>query len=330
PPPVPAPAPAPDADALAAQALDRVADAQRRRDAVAAGVAKVEHALRTGEVPAARALLTALTRLCAQAVPEPQAVEALPGWAGVVTESADRLQREHLRQRAELCTGLPELDKRLAEAVLRQRVDRVAASMPTLRAGTRDTDAVAQVKTMLNGALGAKLSPVNPSYGPSTTAAVRAFQAAKGLPVTGRVDRLTWRELFVAHGGVPATGFAFGPARAPSERAALAVRAALTQLGLPYEWGAVKPGESFDCSGLTSWAYRQAGVTLPRHSTHQAIGSPVTRENLRPGDLIVWEGHVAMYVDRGRMIEAGDPIRLTAVRTTNVGMPFLGFFRPTA
>ncbi|MGO1056105.1 C40 family peptidase [Crossiella sp. CA198] len=41
------------------------------------------------------------------------------------------------------------------------------------------------------------------------------------------------------------------------------MRAALTQLGVPYRWGASNPGRGFDCSGLTQWAYRQAGVAIP-------------------------------------------------------------------
>jgi cell wall-associated NlpC family hydrolase len=48
-----------------------------------------------------------------------------------------------------------------------------------------------------------------------------------------------------------------------------------------------------------------------------------------PGDLVVWQGHVAMAIGNGQMIEAGDPVQISKIRTSNIGMPFLGFYRPT-
>lgn len=116
---------------------------------------------------------------------------------------------------------------------------------------------------------------------------------------------------------------------APSAAGAAAVQAAKSQLGTPYVWGGSQPG-GFDCSGLTSWAYGQAGVDIPRTAAEQAIGQQVAYEDLQQGDLIVWSGHVAMYAGDGMMIEAGDPVQLNPVRTENIGMPFQGFWRPTA
>ena len=80
-------------------------------------------------------------------------------------------------------------------------------------------------------------------------------------------------------------------------------------LGTPYVWGGNAPG-GFDCSGLTSWAYRQAGIEIPRTAENQAIGQQVSHDDLQPGDLIVWSGHVAMYAGDGMMVEAGDPVQL--------------------
>lgn len=114
-----------------------------------------------------------------------------------------------------------------------------------------------------------------------------------------------------------------------SEAGRAAVAAAKSVLGTPYVWGGSAPG-GFDCSGLTSWAYRQAGVEIPRTAENQAIGQQVSHDDLQPGDLIVWTGHVAMYAGDGMMVEAGDPVQMNPVRTTNIGMPFKGFWRPTA
>ncbi|OCC21524.1 hydrolase [Prescottella equi] len=118
-------------------------------------------------------------------------------------------------------------------------------------------------------------------------------------------------------------------ATAPNAEAAAAVRNALTQQGVPYAWGGTTPGVGLDCSGLTQWAYGQAGVDIPRLAQEQGIGNQVDQNNLMPGDLAVWDGHVAMVIGGGQMIEAGDPVEISAIRTTNSGMGFHGFYRPT-
>jgi cell wall-associated NlpC family hydrolase len=119
-------------------------------------------------------------------------------------------------------------------------------------------------------------------------------------------------------------------ATAPNAVAADAVRHALTQLGVPYHWGGTTPGVGLDCSGLTQWSYHEAGLDLPRLAQEQDVGAAVSRGSLRPGDLAVWDGHVAMIVGGGLMIEAGDPVKLSPIRTDNAGQGFQGFWRPTA
>lgn len=117
---------------------------------------------------------------------------------------------------------------------------------------------------------------------------------------------------------------------APNAVAAGAVRHALTQLGVPYQWGGTTPGVGLDCSGLTQWAYREAGLDIPRLAQEQDIGGVVSGGSLMPGDLAVWDGHVAMVVGNGMMVEAGDPVQLSPIRTANAGQGFQGFWRPTA
>lgn len=119
-------------------------------------------------------------------------------------------------------------------------------------------------------------------------------------------------------------------ATAPNAVAAAAVRHALTQLGVPYQWGGTTAGVGLDCSGLTQWSYREAGLNIPRLAQEQDIGAAVDAEALAPGDLAVWDGHVAMIVGDGVMVEAGDPVQLSSIRTTNAGQGFQGFWRPTA
>lgn len=117
--------------------------------------------------------------------------------------------------------------------------------------------------------------------------------------------------------------------RAPNETAAAAVRHALAQQGTPYVWGGTSPGSGLDCSGLTQYAYAQAGVELPRLAQEQDVGTRVDPAAALPGDLVVWDGHVAMVVGNGLMVEAGDPVSVSPMRTTNGGMAFHGVYRPT-
>ncbi|ALG84227.1 C40 family peptidase [Gordonia phthalatica] len=118
-------------------------------------------------------------------------------------------------------------------------------------------------------------------------------------------------------------------AYAPNERAAKAVRAALSRQGTPYVWGGTTT-DGFDCSGFTQWAYRQAGLELPRLAQDQdTAGFRVSQADLLPGDLAVWSGHVAMYIGNGQMVETGgDPVGVNPLRTTNAGQTFEGFYRP--
>ncbi|PKV77674.1 NlpC/P60 family protein [Nocardia fluminea] len=117
---------------------------------------------------------------------------------------------------------------------------------------------------------------------------------------------------------------------APNEKAATAVRSAIGVLGTPYVWGGTSPQSGFDCSGFTQYAYGEAGVELPRLAQEQQIGNPqVSPGDLMPGDLAVWDGHVAMVVGNGQLVEAGDPVSISPIRTENIGMEFYGFYRPT-
>ncbi|USX50866.1 C40 family peptidase [Lentzea sp. HUAS12] len=118
-------------------------------------------------------------------------------------------------------------------------------------------------------------------------------------------------------------------AEAPNETAAKAVRNALSALGTPYVWGGANPPQGTDCSGLTQWAYGGAGFDIPRPASSQAMGASVPPDQVLPGDLVVWDGHVAMVIGNGQMVEAGDPVQVQPIRTTNSGMSFYGFYRPT-
>jgi len=106
------------------------------------------------------------------------------------------------------------------------------------------------------------------------------------------------------------------PAAAPNPVAQAALDTALAQQGDAYRYGATGP-DAFDCSGLTTFAYRAAGIELPRTSRAQATaGVPVARDALQPGDLVFFYSpvsHVGMYIGNGQMVHAstaGQPVKV--------------------
>jgi len=117
----------------------------------------------------------------------------------------------------------------------------------------------------------------------------------------------------------------------PASTASIAVNAAYSQLGVPYKFAAESPGVAFDCSGLTKWAWGQAGVYLPHQSGAQYASTPhITQEEAQPGDLIFYKspiGHVAIYIGGGQMIHApatGDVVKIAVVNWSRV----VGVSRP--
>jgi cell wall-associated NlpC family hydrolase len=99
-------------------------------------------------------------------------------------------------------------------------------------------------------------------------------------------------------------------AGAGSSVGAMALAAAMGERGTPYVWGGTSP-KGFDCSGLTMWSYRKAGVKLPRSSRAQSsVGKPVSKGELRPGDLVFFYSpvsHVAIYLGNGQVVHASEP-----------------------
>jgi peptidoglycan DL-endopeptidase CwlO len=89
-----------------------------------------------------------------------------------------------------------------------------------------------------------------------------------------------------------------------------ALSEARSKLGVPYVWGAAGPN-AFDCSGLVQWAFKQVGVRLPRVAAAQSqVGTPVSRNNLRPGDLVFFYSpvsHVGIYIGDNKILHASEP-----------------------
>jgi cell wall-associated NlpC family hydrolase len=134
-------------------------------------------------------------------------------------------------------------------------------------------------------------------FGPQTRKAVRAYQRSHGLTVDGVAGPQTLASLGVssstsdaatrtASGTSTATSAATESSAPSGSGVAAAVAAAMSKVGSPYVSGGNGPS-SFDCSGLTSWAMRQAGITIPRTSFAQyGVGSAVSKGSIQAGDLV--------------------------------------------
>ena len=145
-----------------------------------------------------------------------------------------------------------------------------------------------------------------------TAAAARAEAAAARLEARRKAAALSLA-LPVSIGGFSLSGLG------GSHAAVSALRVAATKLGRPYVWGAAGPS-AFDCSGLVQWAYKQIGISLPRTSRAQSnVGVPVSRDDLRPGDLVFFYSpvsHVGIYLGNNKILNAeqsGRPVKVSDI-----------------
>jgi cell wall-associated NlpC family hydrolase len=157
--------------------------------------------------------------------------------------------------------------------------------------------------------------------------------AARKKKIDKEIDRL--QDMREDAYGSSSSGGALRIGPCPAEyiggKAGTAVKTACAQIGKPYQWGADGPG-SFDCSGLTQYAWGRAGVGLSHHAATQwKEGAVVSRANARPGDLVFFYSdlhHVGMYVGNDLMVHApraGKPVQMSRIDT----MPIMGFRRPS-
>ena len=101
----------------------------------------------------------------------------------------------------------------------------------------------------------------------------------------------------------------------------VAVRAAESQIGVPYVWGGASPGYGFDCSGLAMWSWGQAGVSLPHSAEDQYLSiEHIPFSDLQPGDLVFYASggyvyHVVMYIGDGKVVQAEQTGTLIQITT---------------
>lgn len=107
-----------------------------------------------------------------------------------------------------------------------------------------------------------------------------------------------------------------------------AILAALSQLGVPYRSIKSEPGVGFDCSGLTIWAYAQAGLEIPRTSRDQfRAADEIEQSQAEPGDFVYYPGHISIYLGLDTMVHSpysGSHVEAVTIpeRSLDYGDPF--------
>ena len=139
-------------------------------------------------------------------------------------------------------------------------------------------------------------------FGSATVEAVKSFQKANGMEVDGEVGTGTYFALMGRE--MPEVS------RGSSHLARRVIQNAMEYMGVPYVFGGTTPG-GFDCSGYVRYVYASVGIYLPRMADEQfEVGTPVSRRNLRAGDMVFFEtyepgaSHVGIYLSDGNFIHA--------------------------
>jgi cell wall-associated NlpC family hydrolase len=252
------------------------------------------------------------------------------------TDLNDVLQREELA-RVALSAGTfttDELDALIADLederadldAKRAEAEQLAESIAAQQAATDARTAEYQdARADAEATLGDLLRQEEERRAAASAAAVaRQVADATGQPSADAPSNDSGRGGNQSSGGSGGSGGgAVLPPQPVSSRAGIAVNAALAQQGVPYRYASSSPGVAFDCSGLTAYAWGQAGVGLPHQSRQQYASVPhVSPSQAQPGDLLFYYSpisHVGIYLGGGQLVHAPNTGKTVSVASVNWG-----------
>ena len=145
---------------------------------------------------------------------------------------------------------------------------------------------------------------------------IQAEEARRSRLLARQVSQQTFTAASSGFGAAGSTPD--GAVVAPPSRYGGVVGIAMRYLGVPYRWGGASPS-GFDCSGFTMYVFAQVGVSLPHYTGSQwNMGTPVSRDQLQPGDLVFFNGlgHMGIYVGGNNFIHAphtGDVVKISSI-----------------
>jgi cell wall-associated NlpC family hydrolase len=178
-------------------------------------------------------------------------------------------------------------------------------------------DTAAKSLTDMRGVRVARVAAALAGGSVSPTAAIAAYDA----------DLSQLAAIVAERTATPAEAFVRAWAGADAVRMT-AMLSGLSQTGVPYRSRASEPGGGFDCSGLTMYAWGEAGVALPHQDRSQMNASaPRTWETALPADLVQYPGHVMMYLGAGQVVVHA-PNTGTVVRVQEFGGRSVGLASP--
>lgn len=170
-------------------------------------------------------------------------------------------------------------------------------------------------------------SRLNMRSGPSTSYSImHVLWNGNTVKVTGQLGN--WYQIKLSDGRTGWVSKLYLQVNLRQAKVDLAIKTAKSLLGTPYVWSGESPQEGgFDCSGLTQYAFKNAGYSLKRASADQATqGTYVSRDKLQPGDLVFFSftangviNHVGIYIGNGIMIHSpktGDVVKTATITTS--------------
>lgn len=241
------------------------------------------------------------------------------GYIGSVSGNRQQLLEEMDAAQEDVQFRVDELAA--AEAEAQALLDRIEQSQAEAQATIDEQE---QIEAGLDAEISAMVAEEQAAA--AAAAAAEAEAAAAAAPAAGGGGGSSGGGGSTGGGG----GYS-GPPPSVSPGAAGAVQAARSQIGTPYRWGGSSPG-GFDCSGLTSWSWAQAGRSLPRSSGAQYGGTRrVSAADLQPGDLVFYYSpisHVALYSGGGMIIDAPRTGSFVSERSMYAPGSPVGFGRP--
>ena len=318
-------------------AADREVAAVRRRLRNRAVASYVGGGRSTGELPIQQLLDSGSAN---DLVVRQTYASAIAGREQVTVDMLDAAQEQRQAQRARLDLAQQSAKIVLDQAAARRKEAAVAAAerKATLERVQGELGALVEAEQARRAAEEVKRVQAELAARQAREEAARAAATARAeaerQEAARRSTTTTSRGLpgiTPSGGDDPPAGDVDAPVRPVASGAAAAVAEARRQLGKPYEYGSPGP-DSFDCSGLTSYAWRAGGRSLPHSSAAQyGATSRVPVSEIEPGDLVFYGSpihHVGIYAGDGLMVEAsetGTPVRMASIfRRDLVGVGRVG------